>query len=151
MCCFPFLYTISQNLLFPSKKLLPVIRICRIQRCRRVIACHTVLGYEGSDVSIRVFVEQAVVSHAETDYHVQVGMCFVQQTGLQNRVALAESAVRESEENLRMQTSHYKSGITSLSELLDAQGLYQKSRNRYSDACIDYMRKVSQYLQDTGR
>ena len=33
----------------------------------------------------------------------------------------------------------------------DAQGLYQKSRNRYSDACIDYMRKVSQYLQDTGR
>ena len=87
MCCFPFLYTISQSLLFPSKKLLPVIRICRIQRCRRVIACHTVLGYEGSDVSIRVFVEQAVVSHAETDYHVQVGMCFVQQTGLQNRVA----------------------------------------------------------------
>lgn len=67
------------------------------------------------------------------------------------QIALAESAVRESEENLRMQTSHYKSGITSLSELLDAQGLYQKSRNRYSDACIDYMRKVSQYLQDTGR
>lgn len=87
MCCFPFLYTISQSLLFPSKKLLPVIRICRIQCCRRVIACHTVLGHEGGDVGIRVFVEQAVVSHAETDYHVQVGMCFVQQTGLQNRVA----------------------------------------------------------------
>ena len=46
----PFLYTISQSLLFPSKKLLPVIRICRIQCCRRVIACHTVLGYEGGDV-----------------------------------------------------------------------------------------------------
>ena len=87
MCCFPFLYTISQSLLFPSKKLLPVIRIRRIQCCRRVITRHTVLGHEGGDVGIRVFVEQAVVSHAETDDHIQVGMCFVQQTSLQNRVA----------------------------------------------------------------
>lgn len=67
------------------------------------------------------------------------------------QIILAESAVKESEENLRIQTDYYSSGITSLSELLDAQGLYQKSRNRYSDACIDYMKKVSQYLQDTGR
>lgn len=87
MCCFPFLYTISQSLLFPSKKLLPVIRIRRIQYYCRVITRHTVLGHEGGDVGIRVFVEQAVVPHAETDDHVQVGMCFVQQTGLQNRVA----------------------------------------------------------------
>lgn len=67
------------------------------------------------------------------------------------QIILAESAVKESEENLRIQTDYYSSGITSLSELLDAQGLYQKTRNRYSDACIDYMKKVSQYLQDTGR
>lgn len=67
------------------------------------------------------------------------------------QITLAESAVRESEENLRMQTNNYKTGVSSLSELLDAQSLFQTSRNRYTDACIDYQVKVTQYLQDTGR
>lgn len=67
------------------------------------------------------------------------------------QITLAESAVRESRENLRMQTNNYKTGVSSLSELLDAQSLFQTSRNRYTDACIDYQIKVTQYLQDTGR
>lgn len=67
------------------------------------------------------------------------------------QIVLAESAVKESEENLRMQTNNYKTGVSSLSELLDAQSLFQKSRNRYTDACINYQVKVTQYLQDTGR
>lgn len=67
------------------------------------------------------------------------------------QIVLAESAVKESEENLRMQTNNYKTGVSSLSELLDAQSLFQKSRNRYTDACINYQMKVTQYLQDTGR
>lgn len=67
------------------------------------------------------------------------------------QIILAESAVEESEENLRMQTNNYKIGVSSLSELLDAQSLFQTSRNRYTDACINYQIKVTQYLQDTGR
>lgn len=67
------------------------------------------------------------------------------------QIILAESAVKESEENLRMQTNNYRTGVSSLSELLDAQSLFQTSRNRYTDACIDYQIKVTQYLQDTGR
>lgn len=73
--------------LFPSKKLLLAIRFGGIECRRRIVTRHTVLGDEGSDIRIRVFVEQAVVSHAETDDHVQVGVCLVQQAGLQNRVA----------------------------------------------------------------
>lgn len=67
------------------------------------------------------------------------------------QITLAESAVRESQENLRMQRNNYNTGVSSLSELLDAQSLFQTSRNRYTDACIDYQIKVTQYLQDTGR
>lgn len=67
------------------------------------------------------------------------------------QILLAESAVSESEENLRMQTNNYKSGVSTLSELLDAQSLFQTSRNRYTDACINYKIKLTQYLQDTGR
>lgn len=67
------------------------------------------------------------------------------------QIVLAESAVRESEENLRMQSNNYKSGVSTLSEFLDAQSAYRESRNRYADACIDYEIKVAKYLQDTGR
>lgn len=67
------------------------------------------------------------------------------------QITLAESAVRESQENLRMQRNNYNTGVSSLSELLDAQSLFQTSRNRYTDACIDYQIKVTQYLQNTGR
>lgn len=67
------------------------------------------------------------------------------------QIVLSESAVRESEENLRMQSNNYKSGVSTLSEFLDAQSTYRESRNRYADACIDYEIKVTQYLQDTGR
>ena len=67
------------------------------------------------------------------------------------QITLAESAVKESRENLRMQTNNYKTGVSSLSELRDAQSIFQESRNRYTDACIDYQIKVTQYLQDTGR
>lgn len=67
------------------------------------------------------------------------------------QIVLAESAVRESEENLRMQSNNYKFGVSTLSEFLDAQSAYRESRNRYADACIDYEIKVTQYLQDTGR
>lgn len=67
------------------------------------------------------------------------------------QIVLAESAVRESEENLRMQSNNYKSGVSTLSEFLDTQSTYRESRNRYADACIDYEIKVTQYLQDTGR
>ena len=72
-------------------------------------------------------------------------------TGSYKQITLAESAVKESRENLRMQTNNYKTGVSSLSELLDAQSIFQESRNRYTDACIDYQIKVTQYLQDTGR
>lgn len=67
------------------------------------------------------------------------------------QILLAESAVKESKENLRMQTDNYKVGTVSLSDLLDAQGIYRQSRNRYTDACIDYQIKLTEYLQDTGR
>lgn len=67
------------------------------------------------------------------------------------QIVLAESAVRESEENLRMQSNNYKSGVSTLSEFLDAQSAYRESRNRYADTCIDYEIKVTKYLQDTGR
>lgn len=67
------------------------------------------------------------------------------------QILLSDSAVEEADENLRMTTANYKAGISALSELLDAQRLYRQTRNRHTDACINYQLKLTQYLQDTGR
>ncbi|WP_278701335.1 TolC family protein [Phocaeicola sartorii] len=72
-------------------------------------------------------------------------------TEAHKQIALAESAIEESSENVRMQTANYQAGTSTLSELLDAQSLFRQSRNRYTDACITYQTRLTQYLIDTGQ
>lgn len=67
------------------------------------------------------------------------------------QIGLASVAVEEASENLRVQTGNYQVGVSTLSELLEAQGIFQQSRNRYTDACINYQIRLTQYLIDTGR
>lgn len=67
------------------------------------------------------------------------------------QIGLAASAVEEASENVRMQTANYKVGTSTLSELLDAQSTFRQSRNRHTDACINYQMRITQYLMDTGQ
>ena len=67
------------------------------------------------------------------------------------QIMLAEVAVEESSENVRMQTANYKAGTSTLSELLDAQSIFRQSRNRHTDACITYRTRLTKYLIDTGQ
>lgn len=67
------------------------------------------------------------------------------------QIMLAEVAVEESSENVRMQTANYKAGTSTLSELLDAQSIFRQSRNRHTDACITYRARLTKYLIDTGQ
>lgn len=68
-------------------ELLPIVRLRRVEGSGGVVARHAVLGDEGGGVGLGVLVEQAVVTHAEADDHVQVRLRLVQQAGLQDGVA----------------------------------------------------------------
>lgn len=69
----------------------------------------------------------------------------------EKQISLAESAVKQSSENVRINQDYYNAGTSSISDLLDAQTLYRQSRNRLTTAQINYKLKLSEYLFATGR
>lgn len=77
-----------------------------------------------------------------------------QWSDLQNcysQIELAIESINQANENLRLEQSRYKAGTTSMSDLLEAQLLYQQSCDKYADAYAQYCVKRVQYLQSTGR
>ncbi len=67
------------------------------------------------------------------------------------QVAIARESIAQSEENLRLNTDYYQAGTATMSDLLDAQTLYQQSRDKYVESFTNYEVKKREYLQATGR
>ena len=64
---------------------------------------------------------------------------------------IARNSIEQSEENLRLSEQYYKAGTSSMSDLLQAQQLYQQSRDKYAEAYSKYEISKTEYLQATGR
>ena len=67
------------------------------------------------------------------------------------QVAIAQQSIATSEENLRLNTDYYHAGTATITDLLNAQTLYQQSRDKYVESYTDYEVKKRSYLQATGR
>ncbi len=72
-------------------------------------------------------------------------------TNAYRQVAIAQESIMQSEENLRLNTDYYQTGTATMSDLLDAQSLFQQSRDKYVESFTDYEVKKREYLQATGR
>ena len=64
---------------------------------------------------------------------------------------IAQRSIEQSEENLRLHRNFYKAGTTKMSDLLEAQLLYQQSLDRRTDAYADLQNKILEYRQAIGR
>lgn len=67
------------------------------------------------------------------------------------QIIIAHKSIEQSSENLRLNEQYYRAGTTAMSDLLDAQTLFQQSRDKYVDAYAAYRIKIVEYLQATGR
>jgi len=67
------------------------------------------------------------------------------------QLLLAQRSIEQAEENLRLNRNYYKAGISKMSDLLEAQMLYQQSCDRRTDAFADYQNKLLEYRQSTGQ
>ena len=67
------------------------------------------------------------------------------------QVEIAIESIGQAEENLRLQSDYYKAGTCTMSDLLEAQTLYQQSRDKYVESYSMYVIKKREYLQATGR
>lgn len=64
---------------------------------------------------------------------------------------IARNSIVQSEENLRLNEEYYKAGTSGMSDLLEAQQLFQQSKDRYAEAYFKYEICKTEYLQSTGR
>lgn len=67
-----------------------------------------------------------------------------------NQLQLAQLSIEQASENLRLNKDYYNAGISKMSDLLEAQLLYQQACDRRTDAFIDYQNKALEYRHATG-
>ena len=66
------------------------------------------------------------------------------------QLQIAQRSIEQAEENLRLNRDYYKAGTSKMSDLLEAQLLYQQSLDRRTDAYAEYQNKLLEYRQATG-
>ena len=67
------------------------------------------------------------------------------------QLLLAQQSIQQAEENLRLNRDFYRAGTSKMSDLLEAQLLYQQTLDRRTDALADYHNKILEYRHATGR
>lgn len=72
-------------------------------------------------------------------------------TDAYKQVQIAIESIGQATENLRLQTDYYHAGTCTMSDLFEAQTLYQQSRDKYVESYAQYEVKKREYLQATGR
>ena len=66
------------------------------------------------------------------------------------QLQLAKRSIEQAEENLRLNRNYYRAGTSKMSDLLEAQLLYQQSLDKHTDAFADYQNKLLEYKQAIG-
>lgn len=59
--------------------------------------------------------------------------------------------VKQAEENLRINSDNYNSGIVNISDMLEAQMMLQQAKDQLTESRVNYKMKLVSYLQVTGR
>lgn len=66
------------------------------------------------------------------------------------QLGIAINSIEQSSENLRLNNEYYKAGTTTMTDLLNAQTMFQQSRDKQVDAYATYQIKTTEYLQAAG-
>ena len=67
------------------------------------------------------------------------------------QLLLSQRSIEQAEENLRLNRDYYRAGTSKMSDLLEAQLLYQQALDHHTDAFADYQNKLLEYRQATGQ
>ena len=67
------------------------------------------------------------------------------------QLLLAQRSIEQAQENLRLNRNYYKAGVSKMSDLLEAQMLYQQSCDKRTDAFADMQLRLLEYKQATGQ
>lgn len=77
----------------------------------------------------------------------QVRQAWDEICSLNRQIGIYRQTIEQARENLKVNSDYYGSGMVPLSDLLEAQAIYQQSVGQYVDKCVDYKLKVLEYNQ----
>jgi len=63
------------------------------------------------------------------------------------QIGMAQKSVEEARENLKVTNDNYKSGVSSMSDLLEAQSTFQSAEDNLIEAQCNYQIKKAKYLE----
>jgi outer membrane protein TolC/preprotein translocase subunit SecF len=66
------------------------------------------------------------------------------------QISIAQKSVEQAQENLKVTNDNYKAGISSMSDLLEAQSVYQGALDSLTEARCNYQIKKARYQQAIG-
>lgn len=72
-------------------------------------------------------------------------------TAAYRKMQTASESIGQAKENLRLNENYYEVGVSSITDLLDAQTLYRKACDQYIAAYADYRVRATEYLKATGQ
>ncbi|MCM1076729.1 MAG: TolC family protein [Bacteroides sp.] len=72
-------------------------------------------------------------------------------TAAYRKMETANESIGQAEENLRLNENYYKVGVSTITDLLDAQTLYRRACDQYTAAYSDYQVRITDYLKATGQ
>lgn len=67
------------------------------------------------------------------------------------QIGLARQTIEQAEENLRIQRDTYNAGMSTMSDLLDAQTILRQANNQLTESQTKYQICIAEYLQAIGR
>ena len=67
------------------------------------------------------------------------------------QLGIAHKSVEQARENLKVTNDNYQAGISSMSDLLEAQSVYQHALDGQTESRCNYQVKKARYLEATGR
>lgn len=100
---------------------------------------------------LKVKLSENEKQNASEQLFLQINMSWNSLVEAFQQTVLAKQSIVSAKENLRLNNDYYKAGTVSLSDLLDAQTLFQQSKDRYTEAFASYQVQRLKYLQATGR
>jgi len=67
-----------------------------------------------------------------------------------SQMQLAQQSIEQATENLRVNRDLYSTGLSKMSDLLEAQLLYQQACDKHTDAFVECQNKILEYRQSIG-
>lgn len=67
------------------------------------------------------------------------------------QIEISQNSISQSKENLRLHTDYYNAGTCTMSDLLEAQTMFQQSKDRFVENVTQYEIRKTEYLQSIGR